>query len=131
MFDYDSDTDDAVPFDAALTDVGGVIWGVTCEPNTFSTAALEQLDADISGIRSGLEVRFRKTYVGAPPGAEDAVDYFGRANADGSQIDGRWRVVSSLEQVSGPFVMNRRPSAEQDRLKRAKANASLDLGRLG
>ena len=53
VYDYDGDSGDPVAFNAELTDIGGVVWGTVCEPNSFAPGAGTELEADVSGMRSG------------------------------------------------------------------------------
>ncbi|MFT8712871.1 hypothetical protein [Komagataeibacter rhaeticus] len=57
----------------------------------------------IRGVRHGTSVRFTKTYEGG--GRQHAVLYTGALNADGSEIEGEWRIAGSW---SGRFLMLRR-----------------------
>ncbi|THH38586.1 hypothetical protein E4Z66_03170 [Aliishimia ponticola] len=107
VFDYANTPDEAVTFTASLTDVAGVIWGTTCERNSFSPIAARDLSASLSGMRSGYEVRFRKEYMGDVPGGEDIISYVGHVSEDGNRISGDWRIAIPGVNVSGPFVMNR------------------------
>lgn len=111
VFDYASAQDAAVPFTASLTDVAGVIWGTTCEANTFSPAAVTELHANINGVRSLTEVRFRKEYDNVV-GGEDIVHYMGHVSPGGDRIAGEWRILLPGYETGGPFVMNRNKGLE-------------------
>lgn len=113
VYDYADTPDEAVPFTAALTDVGGVVWGTTQEPNTFSQAVSHDLHATVSGVRSGPEVRFRKVYDGRAENHEPII-YSGHLSPDGNRIEGRWRIASGTASFHGPFVMNRLPGARTE-----------------
>lgn len=125
VFDYDGDGGDPVAFTAKLSDVIGVIWGETAEPNSFAPGEGTELYADISGMRSGREVHFRKVYEGAPKGGEYPVEYFGHVNADGTHISGRWRIHAGVSSIAGPFVMDRPKSASATREKTGRARESV------
>ncbi|MEZ5714147.1 MAG: hypothetical protein R3D85_02585 [Paracoccaceae bacterium] len=107
VYDYGGDGPDAVPFTATLIDVGGVIWGDTQEPNSFAPSAGPELIAEISGTRSGAELRFRKAYLGNPEGGDDPIHYAGHVSAGGKRIEGRWRINAPGGAIGGPFVMTR------------------------
>ncbi|WP_127114839.1 hypothetical protein [Shimia sediminis] len=107
VFDYGLETRDAVPFTATLMDVGGVVWGETQEPNTFVPDAGPELIADVSGTRSGVEVHFRKAYLGSPRGGAYPIHYTGHISAGGKRIEGRWRINVPGVPFGGPFVMTR------------------------
>ena len=100
---YDDDgAGDATPFKAALFDIGGVIWGTTEESGPAGT-----IIADLSGMRSGDEVRFTKVYRDAPKGFTDDVNYMGLVSAGGDRIQGRWEIGFAGVLGQGPFVMTR------------------------
>ena len=62
----------------------------------------KQLEAVLSGSRSGSSVDFTKVYDGESDAAH-AVDYVGRLSADGNSIEGMW----SLQSLDGTFEMHR------------------------
>jgi hypothetical protein len=126
VYDYSNTPAEAVAFNAALTDVGGVIWGVTVEPNSFSPVAETTLSAAISGSRSGREVRFRKEYDHGIPGGEDPVHYRGTLTSDGMRIEGEWRILVPGQAFGGPFVMNRLRGAKAEQTRAATAEESVD-----
>ena len=107
VYDYDNEDQEAVPFNASLFDVAGAVWGTSQEPNSFAPGFAEALDAEINGTRSGKEVRFRKTYIGAPPNGEYPVQYAGHVNAKGNRVEGRWVIDTPFGKIGGPFVMDR------------------------
>jgi hypothetical protein len=84
-----------------LTDDGGTLRGTIVEPNTIGRSS-DQLEAVLSGSRSGASVDFTKMYDGESDAAH-AVDYVGRLSADGNSITGVW----SLETTDGSFEMYR------------------------
>lgn len=128
MYDYDGDSGDPVAFNAELTDIGGVVWGTVCEPNSFAPGAGTELEADVSGMRSGAEVRFRKTYRGAPAGGDHPVDYAGTINAEGTRLSGRWLIRAGFATIGGPFVMDRPGAAEVTRQRRHRVTAEVGDG---
>jgi hypothetical protein len=71
------------------------------EPNTMGNES-DQLEAIISGSRSGNAVDFTKMYDGASDAAH-AVDYVGQLSGDGNSISGVW----SLAETDGTFEMHR------------------------
>ena len=107
VYDYGLEAADAVPFTATLTDVGGVIWGDTQEPNTFAPGAGSELFAEISGTRSGVELHFRKAYLSKPEGGEYPIHYTGHVSAGGKRIEGHWKINLPGAPFGGPFVMTR------------------------
>ncbi len=126
VFDYGLGGQDAVPFTARLTDVGGVVWGETLEPNTFARNAGPELRAEVSGSRSGLELHFRKAYHGKPRGGAHPIHYTGHISAGGRRIEGRWRINLPDVPFGGPFVMTRIPGLEVTReiARQAEVEAS-------
>lgn len=127
VYEYADDPRDPVPFNATLTDVGGVIWGETQEPNTFSPGADKHLTADISGIRTRAELRFRKEYTGRPPGARHPIDYFGHVTADGQRIEGRWQIHVPGVKWGGKFIMNRHPERAKAKTRQAAETLDIDV----
>ena len=107
VYDYGHGGQDAVPFTATLIDVGGVVWGDTQEPNTFAPDAGAELIAEISGTRSGVELHFRKAYLGKPRGGDYPIHYAGHVSAGGKRIEGHWRINLPGAPFGGPFVMTR------------------------
>lgn len=107
VYDYANAPLDAVPFTAALTDVGGVIWGTVTEPNTFPDASRDELEAALNGMRAGREMRFRKEYTPMIRGGELPIDYVGHVSPGGNRIEGKWRIPMARITFGGPFVMNR------------------------
>ena len=100
-FSYPAGEGPVTPFLASLEDHDGSLSGSIVEPNTIGDAS-DQLQAFISGSRSGTAVDFTKMYDGASDAAH-AVDYVGRLSADGNSITGVW----SLAQTDGRFEMHR------------------------
>lgn len=100
-FSYPGGQGPTTPFLASLTDEGGSISGTTIEPNTIGRSS-DQLEAVLSGSRSGSSVDFTKMYDGGSDAAH-AVDYVGRLSPDGNSITGVW----SLESLDGTFEMHR------------------------
>jgi hypothetical protein len=100
-FSYPAGQGPLTPFLASLEDNDGSLSGSIVEPNTIGNAS-EQLQAFVSGSRSGTAVDFTKMYDGESDAAH-AVDYVGRLSEDGNSITGVW----SLEQLDGAFQMHR------------------------
>jgi len=100
-FAYPGGMGPTTPFLASLSDEDGMIRGTTIEPNTIG-ASSDQLEAVLSGSRSGSSVDFTKMYDGESDAAH-AVDYVGRLSTDGNSITGVW----SLEALDGTFEMHR------------------------
>ncbi len=127
VYDYGEGFDEAVPFSAMLFDIAGAVWGTTEEPNSFAPGDGKILLADVSGTRSGREVRFRKTYRNSPPGGEYPVDYAGLVTNDGTRIEGRWQISAPGGILSGPFVMNRKEAAEAEVEVLARATVDISV----
>ena len=100
-FSYPAGQGPLTPFLASLEEDGGSLRGTVVEPNTIG-ASSDQLQALISGSRSGQAVDFTKMYDGESDAAH-AVDYVGRVSADGNSIAGVW----SLAEMDGSFEMHR------------------------
>lgn len=126
VYDYADTPDEAVTFTATLFDVGGAVWGMTREPNSFSPDGGTELTADLQGARSGQEIQFRKTYQGAPTGGEAPIEYFGLVSFDGNRIEGQWRIGGSLLSFGGPFVMNRVPGMTARVAHEDRASVSVE-----
>lgn len=126
VFDYDDPDTDAVPFTASLFDIAGAVWGTTREPNSFAPGAGEALDAEVNGTRTGTEVRFRKAYVGAPPGGDFPVDYAGHVVASGNRVEGRWEIRHPTQTIAGPFVMNRAPGRTAEATRELAAEEPVE-----
>ena len=106
VYDHNNSAQEAVSFTADLTDIAGAVWGDIEEPNSFSPTAAKVLAASVSGMRSGYEVTFEKTYIGEVPGGEFPVFYAGTMSRNGQRISGTWKIRGPWP-ASGPFVMNR------------------------
>lgn len=93
-----------VPFTATLIDSGNLITGATHEPCNLPDCPIKTHHAMLSGERTGLAVAFVKSY--EPPGfGYGVVHYSGMLSADGMEIAGSWRILSSA--LSGEFLMIR------------------------
>jgi hypothetical protein len=114
-FSYPAGLGPTTPFLARLVDEAGVLGGNTIEPNTMGSGS-EQLEALISGSRSGNAVDFTKMYDGTSDAAH-AVDYVGRLSDDGNTVSGVW----SLARMDGSFEMHREAVWEEQ----AEAEASV------
>jgi hypothetical protein len=100
-FSYPAGHGPLTPFLASIEDDEGSLSGSIVEPNTIGSGS-EQLQAFISGSRSGTAVDFTKMYDGESDAAH-AVDYVGRLSGDGNSITGVW----SLAEMDGTFQMHR------------------------
>jgi hypothetical protein len=105
------------PFLAKLVDDEGALSGSTIEPNTIGGGS-DELQALVSGSRSGSAVDFTKMYDGTSDAAH-AVDYVGRLSNDGNTINGVW----SLEKTDGTFEMHR--EAVWEEAEEAEASVSV------
>ncbi|MEL7092768.1 MAG: hypothetical protein AAFN94_13630 [Pseudomonadota bacterium] len=126
VFDYDDPARDAVGFTADITDIAGAVWGDTTEPNSFAPGFGDRLMASLSGARSGYEVTFTKTYIGAEQLFENEVFYAGTISDTGQRITGTWRIAGVYD-LSGPFVMNRLDGQALERLRMRTQTADVDL----
>ena len=126
VYDYTGSQDEAVPFTASLFDVGGVIWGVTQEPNTFAPGGSGDLHAAINGQRSGQEVQFRKEYDDVP-GHDLPIRYVGRISASGDRVEGTWGIPAAGIENGGPFVMTLKPAETVTIERRRRAAAVVDV----
>lgn len=124
VYDYDDPGRDAVSFVASLTDIAGVIWGETSEPNSFSPIPDTDLVASVSGLRTGREVTFSKEYQASVQGGEDVVFYAGQVSENGQRIKGTWRIRFPFE-IGGPFVMDRADGAVAARQRARLASAEI------
>jgi hypothetical protein len=93
---------DQVPFNARLEEIGASFSGDIDEPNTYAHPSAPRLYAQVTGVRSGLDVRFTKQMDGTG-GAAHAIAYEGTADPDLNRIDGAWR----LDGLTGTFFMER------------------------
>lgn len=113
-FGYPGGQGPTTPFLASLTDEEGSLRGTTIEPNTIGRSS-DQLEAVLSGSRSGTSVDFTKMYDGESDAAH-AVDYVGRLSPDGNSITGVW----SLENLDGTFEMHREAVWEEQAGQKAE-----------
>jgi hypothetical protein len=100
-YSYPSGLGPTTPFLARIEDYDGSLSGTIMEPNTMGGSS-DELQAVISGSRSGSSVDFTKMYDGESDAAH-AVDYVGRLSTDGNTVSGVW----SLENLDGSFEMYR------------------------
>ncbi len=105
-----------VSFVAELVEHGdGALTGHMDEPNTFGDSSTARLFASLSGSRTGSAVTFLKCYTGAG-GVDHTVAYEGTANAQFTEITGRWAV----NWFSGSFVMTRDTTSIEQAIDRAQ-----------
>jgi hypothetical protein len=100
---YTYPTGRSVSFVATLIESGQTLTGSIHEPRTFGLSVGETIYATLLGGRSGSVVSFVKTYQGAGPGY-GRVKYEGRLSGEGTEIEGRWSILSVF---SGKFLMIR------------------------
>lgn len=105
----DVDARPSVPFVAALLDAGGSFTGTTHEQAPEHGPTL--LFGTLAGRREGRRVAFRKRYLTVPEDAYSEIDYEGRLNGEGTEIEGRWTIRNG-NRLSGRFLMTRPPRAE-------------------
>ena len=106
--------DGPVAFTADVVEIGGQISGGTSETGATRTGAAAQFRAALSGRRSGHNVAFTKIYDGSG-GWHHSVDYDGVLSADGTEIEGQWRIPGKL---TGKFLMIRPLGKTQSVTKR-------------
>ncbi|TDR93787.1 hypothetical protein [Enterovirga rhinocerotis] len=104
-----------VGFTATLLETGGALYGMTHEREPW--AGSSDLEASLSGLRSGQAVVFTKAY-SVQDEAHPPIAYDGTVSADGTEIEGTW-MLSTLhrETMSGRFLMSRpeRRAVERER----------------
>lgn len=100
-FAYPAYQGPTTPFVARIHESGGQLSGTIMEPNTIGWSS-EELEAVLTGARTGHSVDFTKTYDGSSDAAH-SIDYVGRLSDDGSLVTGVW----SLEEMDGTFEMHR------------------------
>jgi hypothetical protein len=103
-------------FEAALRDHGGLISGVTTEPDLMPGGDGSTLQALIEGTREGSLVRFTKTYDDLQL-APDVVHYEGQVDPAGDEIAGHWTIPGEW---SGTFLMIRAARAEAGETRRTE-----------
>jgi len=96
-------------FVATLIEVGGTLCGTTHEPSTQPSSQGAMLLASLTGSRRGSAVTFTKTYDAPDLMHRNPVLYEGALNADATEIEGRWTIVSVW---SGKFLMIRSAGQE-------------------
>jgi hypothetical protein len=81
------------PFNAYLEEEAGALTGTTLERNTFAnlSEAGGELEATLTGHRTGFEVSFTKRYVPASGVHQTPIRYAGTVDAALSRIEGEWR----------------------------------------
>ena len=118
-FSYPAGQGPLTPFLASIEDHDGSLGGSVVEPNMIGSAS-EQLQAFVSGSRSGTAVDFTKMYDGESDAAH-AVDYVGQLSFDGNSITGVW----SLAEMDGTFAMHREAVWEE------KMGAEAEVVKIG
>ena len=96
------------PFRAKFAENQGSFSGSVIEPDAYRPAAT--LEASCAGVRDARSVDFTKTYVDAPRGYENPVDYVGQLAPDGMTVTGTW----SLLDINGRFEMHREMKVEEE-----------------
>lgn len=111
----------AVNFTAHLVETDGALCGST-EEGIMGRPQI--LAAMLDGARHGSTVAFRKTYDHETRSGRGTVyrtvDYHGQISADGSQIEGTWRVAAFQ---SGRFLMIRAPGSTAEAKEDATVSA--------
>ncbi len=109
---------DPVPFVVELRDSGGALSGIVTEPAP-AYAGGGEVQAVITGARSGSAVRFTKVYDSLEH-FRDPVRYEGLVDDEECEISGEWHIAANW---SGGFVMTR-PKPERARIE---AEESVEL----
>jgi hypothetical protein len=91
------------PFTATLIQMGSSLSGSTHETTRVGRWRRATLCAIVDGVRSGSSVTFTKTYDGSA-GWKHTVSYEGVVDADGTEIEGQWKVRGGMR---GRFLMIR------------------------
>lgn len=112
VFDYAGGWGEATPFNAIVTETGGIFTGEVVEPNTIAADALHEIFASIVGARIGLDVSFVKTYESLV-GVDHTIEYHGVCDADLRRIRGDW-TIDGGRNGRGPFIMNRSNSGAEE-----------------
>ncbi|MEO0465173.1 MAG: hypothetical protein AAF216_01415 [Pseudomonadota bacterium] len=97
---------DRVPFTAWIDDTASILTGSILEPNTFSSAEIDDLQALVSGTRVGSAVTFIKTYVPGQAAHEHPISYSGQVTDDFEHVAGTWSFSEAIL-GTGPFEMRR------------------------
>jgi hypothetical protein len=103
-------------FVATLIEVGGTLCGTTHEPSTRPSSPGATLFANLTGSRRGSAVTFTKTYDAHDLIHRSPILYEGALNADATEIEGRWTIVSVW---SGKFLMIRSAGEEVKAARKA------------
>jgi hypothetical protein len=103
-------------FVATLIDAGGTLCGTTHEPSTLPSSPAATLFANLTGSHRGSMVTFTKTYDAPDRMHRSPILYEGALNADASEIEGRWTIMSVW---SGKFLMIRSAGEEAKAVRKA------------
>ena len=101
-------------FQASLRDHGGLISGVTIEPDLEPQGDGGTLHAVLEGSREGSLVRFTKTYDDLRHAA-DVIHYEGQVDQSGDEIAGHWTIPGMW---SGTFLMIRASRTDEKAARR-------------
>lgn len=99
-----------VGFTATLLESGGSVYGTTHEYDPRLAAS--NLDASVTGSRTGQRVSFTKTY---EVEGEDfsPISYEGVVSPDGTEVEGTWSLRTAAP-LSGRFLMSRPRRQEKE-----------------
>ncbi|MEO1568990.1 MAG: hypothetical protein AAFR94_07170 [Pseudomonadota bacterium] len=117
------DLGERVPFTAWLDDDGGSLTGSTMEPNTLSAANVEELEADVTGNRSGASVMFTKRYRPGQGAHSFAICYQGLVESDFCLFSGDWRFENTAF-GQGRFLLERASNGLTRAMVRSSAIAA-------
>ncbi len=98
---------EAVKFTAWFDDQDGALSGTILEPNTFALSSAEDLQADITGARHGLEVEFTKTYQAGSGAHNVPIIYSGTVDKAFTLLRGTWVFPDGPMFDKGIFEMSR------------------------
>ena len=118
-------TDEAVMFTAWLAEEDGKVTGTILEESLEAGALETECEADLVGMRRGLDVRFTKLGPTGPDGELAPLRYHGDTDADCCVISGVWFHDDPAE-WTGTFMMTRISSNLKARVAVHAANRAGD-----
>ena len=123
---YDMEEAPAV-FSVWIDDQAGILRGTITEPNTFVHNALEELDANLNGVRDGQIVDFVKIYSPRCGAHQTPIHYEGTANTDFTIVRGIWH-FNDPNILAGKFTLSRvSKSLEKEVMRRRIASPANDV----
>lgn len=123
-YSYQAMEHHSVPVTVWFDEASGVLTGTMLEPNTFADPAIEELSAELAGMRAGSEVIFTKRYFSAPGVHDEPIRYQGVVDDAFEYIAGSWR-FDDPRMLPGVFELRRSSKGVSEALRR-KAEAPLE-----